>query len=196
MNDDTKTRLKAAAIELFLDRGFAGTSIAAIEGRAGLAPRAGGFYRHFASKEELLAEIAREEIVERASEFDLDEFLPLPSIKAELVMIGRAYLRAARRQRKYAALIRECARLPALQGMTQAANEEIYSWLRGWLAKKPLGRTLSGAALNAMTLTIFGGFLFYLQKRGEGVTLSGLGDETMLDAWAGYWSRALDQEGW
>jgi AcrR family transcriptional regulator len=42
------------AMELFAERGFAATTIAEIERAAGLSPGAGGIYRHFASKVELL----------------------------------------------------------------------------------------------------------------------------------------------
>lgn len=194
MIEDTRNRLKDAALALFLEKGFGGTSIGAIEAMAGLAPRAGGFYRHFESKEALLAEIAREEIVERASDFGIDGLLPLPSIKAELVVIGRAYLRAARRQQEYAELINECRRLPALRDMAQGANEDMYKWLRKWIASKPFGSRLKGVALNAMTMTVFGGFLFYLTKRAEGVRFPSLDDEAMLDAWAGYWASELAGE--
>lgn len=194
MIEDTRTRLKHAALTLFLEKGFAGATIGAIEAAAGLAPRAGGFYRHFDSKEALLAEIARERIVERSSDFDLGELLPLPSIKAELMVIGRAYLRTGRRQQKYAKLVNECRRLPTMRDMEQGANEEIHKWLRQWIAGKPYGRRLDDAALSAMTMTVFGGFLFYLTKRGEGVTFSGIDDESMLDAWADYWAAALAGE--
>ena len=46
---NTRDRLKEAALPLFAERGYAATSIAAIEAAAGLAPRAGAFYRHFPS---------------------------------------------------------------------------------------------------------------------------------------------------
>ena len=80
-----------AATELFSERGYAGTSIGKIEERAGLAPRAGGFYRHFRSKDELLeavldAEIDTPENTGAVASFDLGD------TRAELIAIGRAYL--------------------------------------------------------------------------------------------------------
>lgn len=52
---DARTRVLDAAVELFADRGYDGTSIAQVITRAGVAK--GGFYHHFASKEALLYEV-------------------------------------------------------------------------------------------------------------------------------------------
>jgi len=51
---DTRQRLVQAAMRLFAARGYAGTSVAEIEGAVGLRPGSGGLYRHFPSKEALL----------------------------------------------------------------------------------------------------------------------------------------------
>jgi len=76
-------------MRLFAERGFRGTTVGDIEEAAGLAPRAGGFYKHFRSKREVLeAGIARHvaeiELIEPAI-----QMLPLGDPRAELVMIGR-----------------------------------------------------------------------------------------------------------
>ncbi|HVU93164.1 MAG TPA: helix-turn-helix domain-containing protein, partial [Jatrophihabitans sp.] len=47
-----RERVLDAAVELFADQGYDGTSVAQVIGRAGVAK--GGFYHHFASKEQLL----------------------------------------------------------------------------------------------------------------------------------------------
>jgi AcrR family transcriptional regulator len=51
----TRERLLREGLRLFAEHGFAGTSVGAIEAAAGLQPRRGALYRHFASKEALLA---------------------------------------------------------------------------------------------------------------------------------------------
>lgn len=53
---DTRDRLVESALRLFTEKGYAGTTIAQIEGSVGLRPGGGGLYRHFASKDELLLE--------------------------------------------------------------------------------------------------------------------------------------------
>ena len=77
------------AIRLFALNGFTGTTVGDIEQAAGLAPRAGGLYRHFRSKEDVLSAAidrhARE--MERIRErFDV---MPLGDVRAELTLAAR-----------------------------------------------------------------------------------------------------------
>jgi AcrR family transcriptional regulator len=62
---NTRDRIMQAALKLFVEQGYQKTSIARIETEAGLAPRAGAFYRHFESKQALLVEIARSYVSRR-----------------------------------------------------------------------------------------------------------------------------------
>lgn len=191
---DTRTRLKQAALALCLKRGYAGATIAEIEKMAGLAPRAGGFYRHFDSKEALIVAIAREDIIEREEELGFDAFLPLGDTRAELLLIARAYLRANERQRKYFNLIQEVRKIPALARFEETANAQMVDVLKKWVAQKPAAKQLRGAALGAFTLTVFGGLGFYLTKRLQGIKLPGVSDDAMIERWADYWAPALDAE--
>ncbi len=50
----TRAEIAQAALQLMATKGYRGASIGEIEKAVGLAPRAGGFYRHFQSKEEIL----------------------------------------------------------------------------------------------------------------------------------------------
>src|SRR3954454_5299926 len=52
---DARTRVLDAAVELFADQGYDGTSVSQVITRAGVAK--GGFYHHFASKQQLLYEV-------------------------------------------------------------------------------------------------------------------------------------------
>jgi AcrR family transcriptional regulator len=63
-----RARLKAAALELFRERGYAGTSIEEIAARARLA--VGGFYLQFRSKRQLLV-VLMDDFVGALSEIDL-----------------------------------------------------------------------------------------------------------------------------
>lgn len=65
MARDTRTRILAAALDLFGRQGFAATSIAQIEEAAGLSPGSGALYRHFPSKEAMLSIGVRERIESR-----------------------------------------------------------------------------------------------------------------------------------
>jgi len=64
---DTRSRVLAAALRCFSQRGFSGTSLADIESEAGLSPGAGSTYRHFPSKRAML-EAAVADALTRADE--------------------------------------------------------------------------------------------------------------------------------
>lgn len=58
----TKERILDVAFELFVERGFAGTTVTEIEKKAGLTGGSGGFYRHFRCKEDLLRPAVEREV--------------------------------------------------------------------------------------------------------------------------------------
>jgi AcrR family transcriptional regulator len=55
MPADVRARVLDAAVDLFAQQGYDGTSVAQVIGQAGVAK--GGFYHHFVSKEALLYEV-------------------------------------------------------------------------------------------------------------------------------------------
>ena len=66
---ENRARLKTAALRLFGERGYEGTSIGAVAARARLAT--GGFYLHFRSKRQLLL-VLMDEFLEGLSRIDLN----------------------------------------------------------------------------------------------------------------------------
>ena len=73
---DARSRVLDAAVELFAEHGYDGTSVAQVIGRAGVAK--GGFYHHFASKEALLYEVYGDLITRQLANMEeiLDRRLP------------------------------------------------------------------------------------------------------------------------
>lgn len=65
--DETRQRILDIAVDLFIERGYAGTSVRDISERLGMTK--GSLYYHFASKEDLLLALVRPLIAE------LDEFI-------------------------------------------------------------------------------------------------------------------------
>src|ERR1700730_10327482 len=55
MTRSTRERIVSEALRLFAERGYSATSVAEIEAASELSPGAGGLYRHFKSKYEVLA---------------------------------------------------------------------------------------------------------------------------------------------
>ena len=62
MASDTRTRILDTALAQFAVRGVAAVAVTDIEQGAGLSPGSGSFYRHFRSKEEVLAAVVAREI--------------------------------------------------------------------------------------------------------------------------------------
>jgi AcrR family transcriptional regulator len=190
---NTRQRIKEAALPLFAEQGFTETSIAAIESAAGLAPRAGAFYRHFESKEALFEELAAERITETPDEFDFEGLRAFGDTRAELVALARRFEVAAERQKPYLRLIEEARLTAAGRTFEQRANEAMLDALMGWVGGKPAARGLDPAGLAALTLEIFGSWLFYLSKRQQGIELAALDRDTLLEDWTGRWSGLLDR---
>jgi AcrR family transcriptional regulator len=189
---NTRERIKEAALPLFAERGLAGTSIAAIESAAGLAPRAGAFYRHFPGKEALFEELARERITETPDEFDFDGLKAFGDTRAELITLARQFETAAERQKPYLRLIEESRLTESGRSFEQQANEAIFEALVNWVATKRAGAALDAERLAALTMNVFGSWLFFLGKRQQGVELAAIDRDALLEDWARTWSEALD----
>jgi AcrR family transcriptional regulator len=80
---DANGRLVQAALELYVERGFEGTTVAEIAKRAGLSERT--FFRHFADKREVLfwGSAALQELLVRT-------IVDAPAATAPIVVIGGA----------------------------------------------------------------------------------------------------------
>jgi AcrR family transcriptional regulator len=193
--NSTRERIKQAALTLFAEQGFAGTSIAAIETAAGLAPRAGAFYRHFPGKQALFEELARERITETPDEFDFDGLKAFGDTRAELISLARRFETAAERQRPYLRLIGEIRLTEPGRSFEQEANEAMLQALMNWVATKPAGEALNSEKLATLTMNVFGSWLFYLTKRQQGIDLMAVDRDTLLESWAGTWSVVLDVSG-
>jgi len=151
----TRERILDAALDLFVERGAAGTTVSDIERAVGLAAGTGSFYRHFRSKEDVLVAC-----VERAVTRMADE-----------VGVARAAVAAIdgpreRRTRDYEALLDAMRRFEPLGRLVVAERDrfpqlqrafadalDATSWDFGWNSDP--SRTIAVAALagyNALAL--------------------------------------------
>jgi AcrR family transcriptional regulator len=89
----TKERIVEEAMRLFGEKGYKGASITQIEAAAGLSPGAGGIYRHFASKQELLAAGVRRHLERLDALRDVRQvFNNFGDLRAELSITARYFL--------------------------------------------------------------------------------------------------------
>ena len=89
----TRDRIIDAAMELFSEHGYRGTSITRIEQAAGLSPGAGGIYHHFPSKEALLTAGVQRQLSRLAALRDIRRlFADLGDLRTELTIAARYVL--------------------------------------------------------------------------------------------------------
>jgi len=189
---NTKDRIMQAALELFAEQGFQKTSIARIETEAGLAPRAGAFYRHFESKRALLVEIARTYISETPESFGLDRLADYEDTRSELIAIALKYEEAVIRQKPYARLIEEIRLLDFGADLQGELDADMMRGLVTWIRGKPAAKGLSRKQISALAISVFGAWLYYLSMVQRGAAIDPLRD-TLLNEWATLWASNLDK---
>ncbi|WP_405484798.1 TetR/AcrR family transcriptional regulator [Nocardia sp. NBC_00511] len=135
----TRERLMRSALKLFADNGFVGTTVGDIEGDAGLAPRGGGFYRHFPSKEAVLAAAVDQRIDANAEgQAAVLGLLPLGDLRSELTLVCRWMLGAIDQQRDLFRFIeRDGDRFPELRDrlriqLVDAAHQAAVAFTARW----------------------------------------------------------------
>ena len=159
----TRQRIIDQAMRLFGEQGYAATTVAQIEAAAGLSPGSGSLYRHFPSKQALLAEGVRQQI---AAGEQLLSFIADPSsfatlgLSERLAVIARAGLRRLDQERDLTRLVvRDLARFPDL--LAEMGRDEIvpvYRVVAAWLAEQAGPQAperdwlaLAAVAVNATT---------------------------------------------
>ncbi|MFC0037000.1 TetR/AcrR family transcriptional regulator [Actinomadura rayongensis] len=143
MTTSTRERIVAESLRLFAERGYAATSVAEIEAAAGLSPGAGGLYRHFRSKEEVLASAIREHI-ERTRK-QVNEVLAGASayedrpLQVRLKMTCHAGLAKMREEQDLIrVLFRDLDQFPNLVAeMREGIVNPLYDGIAAWLSAQP-----------------------------------------------------------
>ena len=186
----SRDRILRSAITLMAARGYHKTSVGDIEAAAGLTRRAGGFYRHFASKEAVLIQAVEGMDDEMVDQISLKEIAALQSIRAELLLIARTLLRHAEVHRPARLILqRDGHQLPKLRAAARRANARLASVdVLPWI-KSALNR--SGAKSRRpreLGLLIFGPVLLYIVSVDRADPAFGLSDTSFLEAWATHWS--------
>jgi AcrR family transcriptional regulator len=183
----TPERILDAAMRLFAQRGYRGTSVGEIELAAGLAPRSGALYQHFKGKEDVL-----EQAIERHLEAMDDlgaalEMLPLGDLRAELTLLARWNLASLDRRASLTRFVhREGDGLPAelrkklYARLVEQPYSEIVSWLRGRV--KEAG--VEEPDLHALALIMIEPMSSYrsLQQLFDRVP-GAVDDERFIDTW-------------
>jgi AcrR family transcriptional regulator len=145
VTEATRDRLIAAALGLFADRGFRATTVGDIEEAAGLTRRGRAFYRHFASKEEILVAGLERHARDVENMRSVADLLPLGDLRAELTLMCRWMLAELANERDLVRVLeREGDKVPELrdrmrQAMVEAAHHQGVEFIRRWIKDAPSG---------------------------------------------------------
>jgi AcrR family transcriptional regulator len=182
----TRERILSVARRLFAERGYKGTSVGDIEAAAGLAPRSGGLYKHFPSKEAVLRAVmardagAMDELDERIALLDLGD------LRAEVTFIARWGLAELRREHELTRIVmKEGERFPEIAAaFRELIVSRSHEFATAWLERRAQreGVVLDDpAALGAVMVDALVGYS--LEELLFGASPAGVDDERFLDAW-------------
>lgn len=191
----TRERLLAAAIELFADKGYEGTSVGEIETAAGLVPRSGGLYKHFPSKRALLGAA----LAKRMDAIDLIDaridLLSYGELDAELRMIGKLALDELESERQLARIVmKEGDRFPEIaadfhDAIVARGRAISIAWFTSRAAALGVVPADPEATAEVMADALIGrtlqGFMF-------GERLGRVEEERFLEAWVRFSRTGLE----
>lgn len=194
-------RILREAMRLFAERGYERTSIADIQSAVGLAPGSGALYKHFPSKEAVLAAGMDEFIAGAERARELIRTVPGPADEA-LGVLGHAAMRMLEDDRDVLRIVyRELDAFTALRDEVrdrrmQATYATLADWLRERAARGEL-RVEDPEATAAVLLGALTSFRLFQTLLGERpadvdddrfvrtwlrVMLHGIGAEASADA--------------
>jgi AcrR family transcriptional regulator len=178
-------RLLREAIRLFAEKGYERTSVADIQTAAGLNPGSGALYKHYASKEAVLAAAVDDFI---AGMNDADDALAelAPTAADGLEPLARATLAMLARDRDMLRILwRELDQFPALRD--RARNERIqvaYAALGGWVrARSEAGELATDDPEATAAVMLASLVMFRLLASCLGETPGRISEERFVGAW-------------
>jgi AcrR family transcriptional regulator len=180
--DSPAGRIVAAASRCFATKGYSGTTIADIEREAGYSPRAGGIYRHFASKQVLLEAVIDAAVTDNEAVFATVEPPPEPVTPASAAeFVVRNGLRQLDRQAELMNIVfRDLDQFPHLVAKVRdgLANATVMlARLFDSLAPEPIDSDALAAVAVGPTID------FKIKQHMLGFTPLGITEDRFVAAW-------------
>lgn len=190
---DTADRILQHAMRLFADKGYERTSVPEIQTAAGLAAGSGALYKHYPSKEAVLAAGVQRYVADAQRAQHALETVALPPSEA-LEHIGRmAMATMAGRYDELRILWRDLEQVPAVHALAreqivQSSYRALAKWLRDLSARSEIGEQDSEAVAAVIlgSITMFRAFEALWGERPIDVD-----DERFLRAWHAIVTRGL-----
>jgi len=189
----TRERILVAARALFAEQGYRGTSVGDVEKAAGLVPRRGALYKHFASKEELLRAVMAqhsEAVGAIHARVTAGELRPID----QLELLGRWGLEELRREHELTRIVmKEGDRFPELaaafrEAIVAPGHRLATSWIEMHIAETGAHLPDPEALASVLLDSLVG---FTLQETLFGAAAGGVDDARFLEAWLLTARRAL-----
>ncbi|HUC06411.1 MAG TPA: TetR/AcrR family transcriptional regulator [Acidimicrobiales bacterium] len=185
-SNSTKDRIVDEAMRLFAEKGYRGASIAQIEAASGLSPGAGGLYRHFDSKEELLAAGVRRHLDRLDALREVREvFSGFGDLRSELAITARYFLAELDSQSELLRiLVTEQRQRPHV--LKKAVDELIsstYKSFADWLGQVVSFELDQGRAMTIATLGMGSLLSSRLLRNVIGVKSLALDDDEVIPTW-------------
>ena len=188
----TRQRLIDAATTLFASQGIHATTVAEIEGAAGLRAGSGGLHRHFPTKNDLVRAVLDAQLTRAETDVVAASELPRPDPEHALDYLdalGRMMLERANAHRDIALImLRESGTLPegVLDEHHRRNFDITYSTVaaslrdRADIVEGELGMDPDALAFVLLAPIIY----FRLIEWATGSTVLGLTDDTIVATWA------------
>jgi AcrR family transcriptional regulator len=190
----TRDRILDAAMALFGERGYRGTTVGAIEQAAGLAPRRGGLYRHFPSKQELFtAAVSRYASKFRSLE-DLLEVLDFNDERTTLTRLAQFALAGlAAEADLFRLLQRDGPDFPDLARLVhQQLVQRGYDFAVAVFTRLLQARGLPATDVAALAAIALGSLVHFREDQAlYGKTPAGATEEEFVATWVDTWLRVL-----
>jgi AcrR family transcriptional regulator len=183
-----RERIVVAARGCFAAKGYAGTTIADIEEAAGYTPRSGGVYRHFRSKEEMLAAVVDAELAANAEA--IIEVPPADPADDPMQVLEAAVRRGLaqldRQTDLMRILFRDLDRFEGLLARVRAGlTDATYRDLADRLAAAHAAGALPDLDFEAVAVLAIGPVVdFKIKQHLLGFTPLDLDEERFVRAWA------------
>lgn len=185
MQRSTRERIVAEALRLFAERGYAATSVAEIEAASGLSPGAGGLYRHFRSKEEVLAAAVREHITRTAAQIQRAGAVEERPLVSRLRLAAVAGLAKMREEADLIrVLFRDLDKFPHLiTEMREGIVNPLYDTIAKWLSGQPETVRME-EDWDAISLVLGGAIVnYWLAATALREPPKGIDEDRFIDGW-------------
>jgi AcrR family transcriptional regulator len=186
-------RILREAMRLFAERGYERTSIADIQAAAGLAPGSGALYKHFPSKEAVLAAGMDDFVAGAERARELIRTVPGPAEDA-LGVLARAALQMLESDRDVLRIVwRELEQFPELrERVREQRMQGTYAALADWLRERGARGELRVHDPEATAAVLLGGLTsFKVFQALLGESPSRLDDARFVEAWLRVMLRGL-----